>query len=806
MHKLLNKAFFRKLIISPILPLVISLVISIPWYRSGLLIGGAEESLSFAFPQRTMEFYRYAWNDAAFGAPQTVAHSRYPFFYLSSLLVKLGLEPGQVQAGAFILLYALGGFGVYLFLSELFGKAEAAFGSVFYLINTYTYANIWHRFISPIFFFYPLFPLSLYFFYLLLKKRKLKFLFLFILVNSIFSYAYSSPALIITQWVPLGILAVSEYLTTKSKKFSEKFLPIAFLLLAILLWALTNWWWIRYVLYNSVSYYGGIFSPEFNLSVLKSLSSQQPFSIFGLLRYPNVIPNIFNYLNLIIPILALSGFVLIKDKFQKLAIILIVAITFFMLNGTNFPTGFIMEFIFQKLSFMQLFRNPYEKFGIVLILIYAMLIGKALSYLYRKKIYLFLIIVIVAGFAHVFLWRISVFGGKEYNAYIKVPESYTDLKNYLSTDKSVYRLLTIPMIRSDGVKFNWETPFSGIQPYMYIFQQSSLDKVLGSKDFNQYWKALRQSYYEGRLDELAGYGNIKYLVVEKDLDGGQSNLDTTEKETSYLQNGILPDIQNKTVICKNYVAGSPCDVSSIDFRNIIFITIKFASGFSGNIRLDLQDNNNEHLDFSGDVDGFYRIYPLADSFTFDLRNPTERYAHLNISKLKYLTITVPEGELRVNEISVNKGRGNKTNYYDEVISTKNVDLLKLKGEYFVPRIYSPSYILKTTDWNSLLNLGKLPAAFIFENDVISESEIDFSTDVDTPPKITFRAETPAKYVINANEITSPFWLVFSEAYDPRWKLVDLSGGYYLPFKINGMSNGYFISRQGNDSFVLEFKL
>jgi len=547
-----------------------------------------------------------------------------------------------------------------------------------------------------------------------------------------------------------------------------------------------------------------MFSTDSNLNVLRSISGQYPLRIFSTLRYPGVLAELFNYINYFIPIFAIFGYTVVKGKFQKLAIILLALASFVILNGTNFPTGYLMQFIFQKFSIMQLLRNPYEKYGIVLVLVYSLLFSTALIQIFRKCRLLFSIIILISGVSCIFLWRGLVFGDIYNNAYITIPKSYTNIINYLNNDKEIYRILSIPFIPGDGVRFNWKSTYTGIQPFQYIFQQPSVDKISGIPDIDQYWKVLRQSYYQGKLNEFVGYGNIKYVIVSKDINTKHSNLDSPLKELSFIDEGIAPDYKKLTAVCEGYAVGTLCNVDNIDFQNVNFITLDLKSESGGKVRLDLLDINNERLVFGGENDNYYVLDSGVDSFTFDIRNPTERYKNFIDNNIKYLSISVYNGDVQVSKIYLNKGIEKSVQYYEKVVETDNVDLYKFDDTYFIPRIYTPSKISEVISWNKLLSMDAPPDAFVFGQDKVNN--LNYTQTVEHPPKINITKISPDKYIVKVIDVNSPYWLIFSESYNPKWSVLDTDGNRYHSFKINGFSNGYYISNVNSDTLTLEFNI
>lgn len=69
------------------------------------------------------------------------------------------------------------------------------------------------------------------------------------------------------------------------------------------------------------------------------------------------------------------------------------------------------------------------------------------------------------------------------------------------------------------------------------------------------------------------------------------------------------------------------------------------------------------------------------------------------------------------------------------------------------------------------------------------------------PKITFKKINTAKYEVEVNQAATPYFLVFSQAFHPEWKLS--IGETHLT--INGFANGWYIRKTGDYKFTISFE-
>ncbi len=72
----------------------------------------------------------------------------------------------------------------------------------------------------------------------------------------------------------------------------------------------------------------------------------------------------------------------------------------------------------------------------------------------------------------------------------------------------------------------------------------------------------------------------------------------------------------------------------------------------------------------------------------------------------------------------------------------------------------------------------------------------------SPPDIQFEKIDPTKYIVHIRS-TTPFFLIFSEKFDPRW--VASSGNVtFKHFKVNFFANGFWVDKTGDFSVTIDF--
>lgn len=124
-----------------------------------------------------------------------------------------------------------------------------------------------------------------------------------------------------------------------------------------------------------------------------------------------------------------------------------------------------------------------------------------------------------------------------------------------------------------------------------------------------------------------------------------------------------------------------------------------------------------------------------------------------------------------------------------VRSFGKLDLYKIDDQYITPRIYPTAMpILVKGSLDDMLsvvtsdNFTKSKSALFLSNQMGS-SQWDFlekyvRTESNSTPTVTFQKINPTRYEIKVENATKPFFLIFSESYDPGWKAyVDKNTGF-----------------------------
>jgi hypothetical protein len=307
-------------------------------------------------------------------------------------------------------------------------------------------------------------------------------------------------------------------------------------------WLLVSAWWLTPIYLLANERYLTIFSSEQNIAILRSLSSQYNLWNNLLLGYGGVFSEWHFGLSVIGLFFILFGLIKFSASYWKIFLCLLLVISLFMLNGSNMPSGWLYEIIFEKVFFLQAFRNPYEKFGLVLVIVYAWLFSSSGLYLYKKYGQTSILVVILL----MLIWLIPpwtgfVFGNKDYNVYVRVPHDYELVNSYLNSDRDQFRILHVPISPGDGLSYQWENPYFGYSPNKFLFDKPVMDKIVRKLDQDNYWWLLRQGLYTGQIGQLSKYSSIKYLILHKDLNSYYSQVDEYTVAQKYLAEQSIYD-------------------------------------------------------------------------------------------------------------------------------------------------------------------------------------------------------------------------------------------------------------------------
>ena len=552
---------FRKIFdINPkIIIIFICIFFIFSWFRYGQIYGGGDIGLPLYNPKVSESLTRYTWWETqGTGLSYPGVFSSYPFYFIFSLFQRIGFTPLMSQIIFFLSILLASGLGMYAFSYYLSkNKTISFFVSLFYLINPYTMMSIWHRFAHTSMLFMAFLPISLLFLSKGLKNKDLKFAFYLAFISIFGGYSFGTPAflgtwffLIISFWFAYSF----QRRFWKFKKFS-----FYFLLTFFIAWIGFNLWWIlpffdnaKEVLFISSSSVG-------NIENLRGVSRyfKVPFAFRGINAFYLFEQKDWGdiFANIPFRILSWFGFFVIlltflskKKPYYFLYFAFLFLISIFISKGSEEPFGEIIVISFNLFPSLGVFRNPFEKFGILMPFSGAYLFGYGIHYFLgivktskRKNLLYTSLTVFFIGFFVVFhwpLWLGKVFGNMQHSALVKVPEEYEEASKWFSYNADdTSRILHLPLALGDGISYKWEYGYSGLEISQLFFPRSSISHYIGYPLIDEKYKKIAMSVKEGNwqvFENLLSSFGVNYIVLHKDVDFNSYLWDSLENIENFL--------------------------------------------------------------------------------------------------------------------------------------------------------------------------------------------------------------------------------------------------------------------------------
>lgn len=576
------KRFLKNEFLSLIVIFLVCLLVVSIWFKDGLLHAGGEDVISFYNPNRVFDLFFYTWNLQDSGTPQVQLLARIPYFYIIKLLYNWGIPGMFLQAFTFFLLMLSGALAIYFLLRETLSKdlpenmksSVPLIGSLFYLLNPYTMSQIWGRGLYNQFFSFALVPIFLLFFVIGLNRKKIVYGSVAVICSFIFSAASTHPATVITTWANPIIYLIFYFLRFKNNIKNITF-GIFYLITILFLWLLVNAFWIYPLIEVGKQAFSSSLDASLydNIGSLRGVSRDAPiFTVLRLLHngiffkalyYGNIYLSFpFIFISWLIPAVALFSFSFLKKlrnfKFYFFSLL----IGLFISSGDNPPLGWLLIFILQSVPFLQVFRNPYEKFGINFLIAYIpfftiglMIISnwfkEKLNSAKTAKLIQYFLIILICG---IFVWPMwtGKFVVKPYvNPWIEIPSYYKLADNWLMEQKGNFQILQLPLTSGDSIRYTWNHPFQGIEPSHYFFQKPSIRT--GYYFTNSYFAPIAEQLVNLREGEKIKYVtkdievldknkiieglsllNIRYIILHNDFDYKFSLSPSPDQNREYL--------------------------------------------------------------------------------------------------------------------------------------------------------------------------------------------------------------------------------------------------------------------------------
>lgn len=657
--------------------LLTSLILVLVWFYHGHLLGGGEAGILFYNLEKIADISFPAWGNQILGGSSGITVSGGPFFVFLSYLQRLGITGYIIQAVFFGVLLFLTVYSANFLYRTIF---DSRFGlqsylmGMFYLFNSYALMNIWNRFLPNTMMFYSLLPLVLGLHIKAIKEKRVIYIIFSSLLTALFAYGFAAPA---QTLVYLGLvfgLYLFEAIVGRNLWQSLKYF-----LVTMISWFAFNFWWIYQQIsfrfsfaYSQVS--SEFFSSAGNLDTFNALSTRlgqlknlwllkhgtffsQTWDLpYGWPLFYDQVSSFFIEWGVILLVL----FVALKFIKSKWVVFLltIFVIGIFAAKGGSAPLGELFGFLFERVSYIQFFRNPFEKLGLLLPLALSPLFSLSIGYLsdkYGRKIlliagiYLFLFL----GFP---FWSGLVFtsgnppaNDPKVGYQVVVPDYYRQADTWFSAQPGVFRFMSLPL-GGEGIFYKWPKGYVGVEQSGVLFRTPSISYNTTISFYHQIaskFQRLFMIYKDFPL--VANLLSIRYILYRPDIDFRLSGMRDPETLLKILfsryqqvaQFGPLRifDLNNQGVSRKIYPASNVIITDKIGDLEDLFAANASASDIL------VQSKDRHGLDISSEIvhsNVFFEIdtskYPqlvnAPDIFPYVSRLPDDKFYPLVLLKEK----------------------------------------------------------------------------------------------------------------------------------------------------------------------------
>lgn len=525
---------------------LLSLAITLTWFKDGLYYGGAEVGVGpYYNPSRFLEIQKFIWWDSTAPGiviPQFIAGV--PLYFAFSLLDNV-FSPLVLQSTLFFYLLFMMGFGMYFFSLSILGKDKtkyALLAGIFYMFNSYTMVSVWHRFLYTGIFLTASLPILAFLWKQWISKGKFIFLTLFLLINLLFVFMYANLTSLLVVWILCFLITIPQIaIPWNGKKHALD--AIFKFLLGFLLFLLINSWWLIPVIKVSTGVLSHQHDIEESVSTLVNISKQtvlpftlqmaNPFYLF----YSQELGGIYtHFIFRVLPwlsagVIFIGVIVSLRNKiFSSFGLSYLVAVL--IAKGATNPFGYPYIWGFMNIFALGVIRNPFEKMGVLMPFMASILFVVGLETLLLfcnkrlgKNISKLLILTVLTS---IIIYAFPMFTGRVFNKHnnslkVKVPQFYKDADNWLKEQKTLQgNILHLPFPERDVVTYNWEYGYHGVEINEILFTAlPSITRNVGIKRVDDTLQSLNFIFSKPFLNDdqilhILQSLNVGYIVLHKE--------------------------------------------------------------------------------------------------------------------------------------------------------------------------------------------------------------------------------------------------------------------------------------------------
>lgn len=784
------------------------LLLSVIWFHSGNVLGGGDEGLMFYSPNISANISKTTWVEYSTGLATITWLSRATLLYFYSILEKISIPTFLLQASLFFTIMLVGVVSVYSLCLIFLGNDErnrliSFVTAIFYLFNPFTVSQIWARGQSAHYLSFALLPLSLVLFTLGIKSRNYLYAFLTVFSSFIFSAAYGVFSFIIVYWLILGICLLS---LSTFKKISTLFFSISFFLLTFVLWVLVHSWWLIPLFLSSGSVYSsGISGAEENLGTLLGVSRNfTPDILIRLLHRtyffdpssfsPIYASFIFQLISWMPVVFLLAGlYIIITKRLTNFKFFIIIFLFGLIVSlGANPPFGGLFVEVFKRVTILQVFRNPFEKFGLVFILGYSLFFAYGLVSFFAGKRYKNLaittVLFLICGIFAWPMWTGRVIAGPDRKIGLSVPAYYKDLQGWLDDTNEDYRVFMTPIWGGDGAFYQWDNGgrFQGSDPMIYLLNQPTISNGFYAPISYEFIPNIRKYIDRVNIAPSLSLLRAKYLINRQDA------VFITEFEKDhkrYLTETIHPPQKESLGICKNLNSNAnginpawiTCPIADTEnnWSKIRYLHLKIKTDIPSFLDIAIMDRNGVRVRWDGRFDKEYSTGEGLTLVTIPLGNPTEHNFAIDYSKVYTLEIQArskdkPElsvNEINLEEINLDPGKEERIDNFRLIKTFGNLEVYEPIAFKSPPKFGSLTKIFLLPDFISLFTEVEKQKNSVENSGFLVTSQ---NTDKDLS-KLNGDGilEIEDKYEVSSTR----FWLktnggrgfiLLSKTFDPQW--------------------------------------
>lgn len=793
----------------------------------------------------------------------------------------LGLPLQFAEAVLYYLLITASAFGMYSFTSRFLSGFSAGsretrlmglLSAVFYVFNMYTMYYLW-RIFSAEDFLLAFLPLMLYEFWAGLedarnnKKINLWRITRFCLWSLFAIPGFSNPGFILTTLVLFSILFV--FAALQPPRYRLTITRLKFISLLGIAWLSVNLWWVLPYLVGA-----GPTIARFTNDITDLQSNSLHSSVFNVIRLLGMPPQfqpgppattydfnglysddfIFVAISCVIPILCFAPALSTNWLKERSIFVAGLSVPFIVLAaGLNPPFGPAFAYLYQNYKFMIPFRDPYQKFGWIVMLCYSMLFAIGVlrvSHIFRKipkvgRLMSWLVPLFLVGLVIcVYSWPFFTGDVITSPAKVSIPEYYQSASSWIESQPGPYRILSLPLdLVLQGA--NWEHGYVGNDILRAMTGKVIISTLTPDTRLNDVLAGAQSLMDENNsyVGKVLGAMNVKYILIRGDADLTYAR---TQTPVSTLQAQIL----NQTGIALVATFG-PLSFFENGYVNPLVYAPESVF-FSGSISQpqgvvwDLANYsggwvaNDPHATLSQGP-GFVSL-----SFNTDTTHPYTFFQNsksLNVSIAKYpnLLLTFRTQQNTMLSVSVKTGSGKSSFLYavdpppltrmgNAYQSDQPYTLAFPLIRYFgvndsVDRIYinvsptvTPPSLINASisdlrfaaSTGSPIDDARIIASpnYIPNSMAITYEPVQVSG---VPPKIDFQEIRPSEYRVTVTQATAPFLLVLGEMYDANWQIIGGSSSYgsfidAVHVIANGFANGWLVNKMGSFTATLFYSV